>query len=424
MIGEKRKRLKKLEIKPLTLKSEMKKIFVRNFGPITQCSNGGFEISPITVFCGNQGSGKSTIAKLISTFSWIEKALVRGDFTETELLKYDRFRKKHCAYHNIHNYFKKDTELKYSGEMYDFCYKSEHLSCKKTGQNYSMPQIMYVPAERNFMSAIENAERIKKLPSSLATMLEEFEKAKRYLPSKIKLPIGDFFFQYDKLNKVSWLAGNDFKVRLSEAASGFQSIIPLLLTTSYLSGKLNQNTDGSIKSLSYEEQERLSGNIKKLLLDETLNEDTKKALLSQLNDLFINKCFLNIVEEPEQNLFPSSQQNVLNELLAVFNKNKGNSLIITTHSPYIINDLSIAIKAGKIKEYNNTEVNKQLDSIIPLNSTVHNTQVAIYQITDSGNVEQLEFYNEVPTDDNYLNNFLENSNDVFSKLIELEEQCQ
>ena len=32
------------------------------------------------ILTGGPGSGKSTIAKLISTFTWIEKALVRGDY--------------------------------------------------------------------------------------------------------------------------------------------------------------------------------------------------------------------------------------------------------------------------------------------------------------------------------------------------------
>jgi hypothetical protein len=40
---------------------------------------------------GNQGTGKSTIAKIFSTLSWIEKALTRGNFTDDYLLRYKRF---------------------------------------------------------------------------------------------------------------------------------------------------------------------------------------------------------------------------------------------------------------------------------------------------------------------------------------------
>lgn len=48
---------------------------VKNFGPIrgglTE-NDGWIEVTKVTVFIGNQGSGKSTIAKLISTFAWLE----------------------------------------------------------------------------------------------------------------------------------------------------------------------------------------------------------------------------------------------------------------------------------------------------------------------------------------------------------------
>ena len=56
----------------------MSRIRIKNFGPIKegfQENNGWVDIKKVTLFIGNQGSGKSTIAKLISTFTWLEKSL-------------------------------------------------------------------------------------------------------------------------------------------------------------------------------------------------------------------------------------------------------------------------------------------------------------------------------------------------------------
>lgn len=56
---------------------------IRNFGPIKEGydeDEGYMTFSPFTMICGPQGAGKSCVAKLYSTFTWIEKALVRGLF--------------------------------------------------------------------------------------------------------------------------------------------------------------------------------------------------------------------------------------------------------------------------------------------------------------------------------------------------------
>lgn len=82
----------------------MSKIKIRNFGPIKLgCleNDGWIDIKKVTVFTGNQGSGKSTLAKLISTFTWMEKVLTRGDYKPKDFTVYNRFRKMFCAYHGI-----------------------------------------------------------------------------------------------------------------------------------------------------------------------------------------------------------------------------------------------------------------------------------------------------------------------------------
>lgn len=85
----------------------MSRIKIKKFGPIkdsTSLDDGWIHIKKVTIFMGNQGSGKSTAAKLISTFSWIEKVLTRGDFKEKEFTA-NKFRNKYCGYHRITSYF-------------------------------------------------------------------------------------------------------------------------------------------------------------------------------------------------------------------------------------------------------------------------------------------------------------------------------
>ena len=53
----------------------MSKIRIKNFGPIKDGyleNDGWLDIKKMSVFIGDQGSGKSTVAKLISSFMWLE----------------------------------------------------------------------------------------------------------------------------------------------------------------------------------------------------------------------------------------------------------------------------------------------------------------------------------------------------------------
>lgn len=407
----------------------MKQIKIKNFGPIKSGFdgyNGYIKIHPVTVLCGNQGTGKSTIAKLVSTFSWLEKVLVRGYYKENEITKYNRFRKKHCAYHNIHNYFNENTYLEYTGEAYKFIYDNGGLTIEKTGMdnNYLMPQILYVPAERNFMSAIEDAEKIKNLPGALATMLDEFVKAKKNLSSGLSLPFEGYAFHFDRSNRISWITGKDFKIRLHEAASGFQSAIPLILVSRYLLKKVQGKKESNLDRLSAEDKEKMDKAIVSILSDKSIDDEVRKSLIARLNTMINYSCFINIIEEPEQNLFPSSQRHLLNELLAIFNSRPGNELLITTHSPYLLNYLTLAVKAHEIKLCGKKNINEVLKSIVPLESCVSSKSVAFYQITDSGSISILEKYEGLPSDSNYLNMHLDETNKLFDQLLDLEEKCR
>jgi hypothetical protein len=132
------------------------------------------------------------------------------------------------------------------------------------------------------------------------------------------------------------------------------------------------------------------------------------------------------VEEPEQNLFPSSQRNLLNELLRYVNANDGNRLIMTTHSPYLINYMTLAVKANMVKAAISKEDSKiKLYNIVPLESTVNAYDLVIYELDErDGTIKKLPDYIGLPSDENYLNNSLEDSNELFAQLQEIEKGWQ
>lgn len=428
----------------------MSQIKIKNFGPIKEGyleNDGWLDIRKVTVFIGNQGSGKSTVAKLISCFKWIEKVLTRGDYNAEWFTQKNRFRQ-YSAYHKIHNYFKENTALYYKGAAFSINYTKKELSIKENNSgNYQLPQIMYVPAERNFISTVKSPKLLKLSSDALIEFLTEFDNAKEQIKEfGIKLPINNTIAKYDQSRDMVTIEGNDYSVQLTEASSGFQSIVPLYMVSFYLTFSIKSQfervkilgtnefnilkegiTHNTTQKMSSEELNRFKKGVADIWSNDNLTDDQRRVALSALSSKFNKSVFINIVEEPEQNLFPSAQQQLLNSLLALNNVEKGNELIMTTHSPYIINYLTIAIQGMALNQKINTAKNTngaidKLYEIIPKNSIVSDKDVVIYQLNEkNGSIEKLGNFEGIPSDDNYLNQSLAIGNELFDELLEIEQ---
>lgn len=404
----------------------MSRIKVKYFGPVKEGlseKNGWMDIRKVTVFIGNQGSGKSTVAKLISTFSWIEKVLTRGDFNEKEFTAAN-FRNKYGGYHRITSYFRKNkTEVYYEGESYKFSYtaKGEFLIEKVHNglSTYSLPQIMYVPAERNFISMVNKPDLIKQLPDGLLTFLTEYDNAKKEIKGNFNLPINNVLLEYNKQNDVVSIKGEDYKLKLTDASSGFHSLVPLYLVSSYLSQSVREANNSN--KMSSDEMKRFEEGVKSIWENTSFTDAQRKVALSVLSATFNKSAFINIVEEPEQNLFPSSQWEIMKSLLAMNNSLAANKLIITTHSPYLINGFTIAVKAGMlIDKVRNRE---ELDNVYPTNAVISPDDIAIYELDENeGSIKILENYNGLPSDENFLNDLLEENNKIFADLLDIQQK--
>ncbi|RYE19131.1 MAG: ATP-binding cassette domain-containing protein [Sphingobacteriaceae bacterium] len=404
----------------------MSKIRIQNVGPVKDgylANDGWMDISDVTVFIGNQGSGKSTVAKLISTMTWMEKALVRGDFGNKEIS--ETLFKRHIGYQNIENYLSDNSVIEYEGSAYIISYNKGVINVSKNELNgYSFPKIMYVPSERNFLSSVRNVRNLKGLPSTLYTFSDEFSDALENLKGPLKLPINNTRFEYQKRNLSSYISGEDYKVNLMQASSGFQSFVPLFIVSNYLANSLNSKSDSGTSDISIDQSRRIRKEIEELYANPNISDEIRKVSLEVLSKGFKYSSFINIVEEPEQNLFPTSQQHLLNSLIGFKNMQEDNKLILTTHSPYIVNYLSIAIQAGSLLKRNlpNALLSK-LNSVVPMGSTLAAEEVSVYQFDElKGRITDLPDFEGIPSDTNFLNLSLAAGNNAFDTLLEIEQE--
>lgn len=410
----------------------MSKIKIKNFGPIKEGyveDDGFLDIKKVTIFIGNQGSGKSTLAKLISTMMWLEKALNRGDVNSFSYHSFwSRFR-----FQGIYDYFdqsliklKADNpcRVEFKGDNYSILYPNESYPKIQTvdDDKYITPKIMYVPASRNTLSTISN---IQGMPDNLLSFYEELRRAEKDLKGEnLKLPINNYEYQYDEQTETSYIIGDGYKIDIKNASSGAQSLAPLYVVTRYLAGLVTQSDEIIRKSMKADSILKMNEEMADLEINDSIPEIEKINMRKEIRAKYFSKCFINIVEEPEQNLYPSSQRHILNSLLEFNNQSDGNKLIMTTHSPYIINNLSLAIYAGSLKDkIQSKELMDKLHAIVPLQSTIQASDVAIYQLDEKdGTIRKLPSFEGIPSDQNYLNQSLAEGNELFDSLLEIEQE--
>lgn len=359
--------------------------------------------------------------------SWLEKSLNRRDFSADRI-----------AFYQIKDWFEKQkigsyideqhTVIEYIGDRFqiliDFAKDYPIVTPSKGAGSYSVPKIMYVPSERNLFSAISRAFDIKGLPDTLFAFAEELRNAQEaFGKSKVRLPLNNCDYEYDKSIDISYISGENYKVKLSDASSGIQSVVPLYLVSRYLSDFVRLDDDLQRKTMSVDQSRRINKEIADMMLQTEKAELQQREKIAEIRSRFFCKRFFNIVEEPEQNLYPDSQQRILYSLLEMNHESKGNQLLITTHSPYMLNYLTLAVKAGKLYEADlPANLKKKVGQIVPESASVSPSELGVYEFDDAkGTIKPLALFNGLPSDGNQLNEKLVETNELFATLLEIEQ---
>lgn len=415
---------------------------VKNFGPITSgydanSDDGFMDIPKVTVFCGPQGSGKSTLTKVLSSLAWIEKAAQFVGWNRPEIiLEEDRIIKNLLQWHGLSTYFKSSTEISYRGSYLSLDYVRGQLRVwSNPSETYAKPKIMYVPAERNMIHLLSPDVIGKMLPKPLATLFAEFKLARENVVARpFPLPVNGYRYIYDDSRKDYYIEnahaqGESSLTPVSEASSGLQSVLPLLLVTDYLSGNLGVDVKSDGVSMVLTSNPFISLGVDGKTLFQ-IGSDERIDFGSILRGTLTGvDSFTNIVEEPEQNLFPPTQRNVLRHLLGVARAKEGNRLIVSTHSPYIIEDLIAAIRAQSVGDKlkgvvsQRAEMIGRLEKCYPAACRIAIADVALYETSFDGTICKGDDDSGVIPDSNFLNRHLVLGSKLLDELANIEESA-
>jgi len=344
------------------------KLVVKNFGAIKKVN---IQIKPLLLFIGQQGTGKSTLAKLITIFynkfysnndsfllalkyynidyalnskTYIyfedEKRGLKFEYKNNEFShqlpekeeeKWQKIRESENFDRDFNKTFS-DVLLSIFDDLAGEFKHDLNSSTNMTDMLFNSlvkDKTIYIPAERILISNISEylfeLFKVKvDFPECFLDFGSKYVKARRELKT-LSIPfLNSVEYKYLNNTDLLMVKGNK-NLRLTQSSSGMQSSIPLAVVIEYFS----QN----------------------------------------FNSLFT-------IEEPELNLFPSTQKKIVH-FLSQFCLKNNNKLIVTTHSPYIITSFANLIQAGTTVK-NNNELQKEMEKIIPQNQWINFNDVSAY----------------------------------------------
>lgn len=353
----------------------MKHLIIKNVGPIKDID---IELKRFNFLIGPQSSGKSTIAKILSTCEWIEKE-VATTRNENAIGDGDGFKSLVGSFHKIDDYF--DTyALSYVFFETDFVviiYENKALKVLlKREADYYRQKICYIPSDRN-MVTLPELKGFEFGMTNLRSFLFDWYRAREfYTPqNKTSLLSLDVKYYYDgklttKNDRIQHVNGNTYDISLSNSSSGLQSLTPLVVMMQYYSEQYFNEYDfkNSFEQDSRAKQTRSAlvkevamplykpdfkdGEIESLV--KKFNDELHKGVpkVVQIFDIYDKACnrllipnrTTFIIEEPEQNLYPFTQIDLLETIVKLCTGEKEHGCTITTHSPFILNYLNVLIK--------------------------------------------------------------------------------
>ncbi len=393
----------------------MEKLIIKNFAGFREVE---LEIRPITGFIGPEASGKSVIAKLLYFFRQIAANLPIAVVNSMEASKY----KADCLtqfgrFFPIEDSGASDFSITYQVQKETVCVTSD--STRGTGEaslklDWSAfydtviekftPLGKQIAARPLILGDEEHYSRFESLFSvtinrhisdalgTCAKVNQLFIPAGRASFSQVQKTIFTLLESGDKIDSFMVSFGSLLeRSKSSLDESGFFSAIDEKPLT---------DTKG-INSLRESFAKILRADLQRIKKQDVLVfPDGRRVKLAQASSgqqesipllLVLARIFCLqrgqsqavYIEEPEAHLFPSTQKLVVELMAQIFRaRHEEMSIVLTTHSPYILTSLNNLLLAGKHYQNASEGEKNRLEKIIPSDRTLSPDDVAFYALKD------------------------------------------
>ena len=428
----------------------MSRLIVENLSPL---HNVEFETKQFNILIGQQGVGKSTICKAIYFFRLLKSNIVEYLYD----ISINGEREKNSHFPQALNSKNKELFVLLFGYTWDM---PENL---KFSYEYTDKIIIDVllnkKNNKNYLEIKFNSQLLKKIRELKDEALNNHKKQNIY---SISLNINNML--RENISKVVNSIFGDDELPTYYIPAG-RSLLTLLtnqktrlsydnidLVTRYFMNLIeifSPNFNSGIQNLAkfYPKNERkfdpnlIANDIIKNLKGEYFNEGQREYLkvgddnvlinyissgqqeaLWVLNLLYVwllkdEKNFI-IIEEPEAHLYPTMQKYLL-DFICYFMNITGSTVIITTHSPYMLTNSNLLYYAGalKLKNINSEKVTGKYKYINPKNSNIYKISIDNKNNTIK---EDLKVKDENDIKSELIDDVSDIINNQYTKLIDLE----
>lgn len=324
-----------------------KSIIIKNFGPLKEVEID--DIKPLTVFIGKSAGGKSIIMKVIVLMRYIYKMVnIRSYLKNAKITRSPfKLRFNSLLHDGLKGMITAQTEIYYTveinGNKYTLKYTNRGLQ-----SDINIPDKDLIFFKEAYVSGMRSlipiwaSKAVSVKGENLGFFFHETfndfndatdvikEQKLEYLNLKMKVRKSG---NRPKLFTIESLQNDAVPIELRYASSGIQTSAPLVAIVHYFA-----------QEFSFKDAFQRS------VLNYLYKQDLLTKFTPGINRNKLGKYVHIHIEEVELSLAPEDQRAFMSNLVEeVFHKNKKDrklGLMVSTHSPYIVNHLNVLLRAG------------------------------------------------------------------------------
>lgn len=322
-------------------------IIIKNFGPLKEVEID--DIKPLTVFIGKSAGGKSIIMKVIVLMRYIYKMVnIRSYLKNAKITRSPfKLRFNSLLHDGLKGMITAQTEIYYTveinGNKYTLKYTNRGLQ-----SDINIPDKDLIFFKEAYVSGMRSlipiwaSKAVSVKGGNLGFFFHETfndfndatdvikEQKLEYLNLKMKVRKSG---NRPKLFTIESLQNDAVPIELRYASSGIQTSAPLVAIVHYFA-----------QEFSFKDAFQRS------VLNYLYKQDLLTKFTLGINRNKLGKYVHIHIEEVELSLAPEDQRAFMSNLVEeVFHKNKKDrklGLMVSTHSPYIVNHLNVLLRAG------------------------------------------------------------------------------